>query len=702
MPFSFLAPAFLAGLVALAVPIVVHLIHRERRQPVAFPSLMFLRKVPHQSVRRQRLRHLLLFALRCLAVILVVAAFARPFLDRGERRALAAPGGGRELVILLDRSYSMGYGDRWRRATDAARRAADGVAGDDRATVVLFDEGAVAANGPTAERSTLRAAVDSARVGSRATRYAPALALARKILDESTLPRQEAVLISDLQRAGWDPAEDVRLPQGATLTIVDVGGDTPVNVAAAGVELRREETGGRERVTASARLVNTGTEPARNVPVALEVNGRRLATATATVEAKSSATVAFPAVAIPEGESRGTVRLGDDPLPQDNTFHFTVSRGQVLPVLVVEPDDARATTSLYLRRALALGSTPPFRVELRRRRELKGGDLDGRALVILNDAPPPDVGTTRRLADYVRAGGGLLVVAGEHDASREWPAGDAGLLPAEIGPVVDRSAAGGARLASLDRNHPVFEPFNAPRSGDLAASRAFRYRELAPARGATVAARFDDGRPALVEHLVGLGRVTVWASTLDGVWSDLALQPVFLPFVHGLVKHAARYADARAWVTAGQPLDLSSVVAATPSDEDATWVVRSPSGRSTSVSIPAAGTTATTPPVVELTEQGFYEIRRFGDTEAVPRLVAVNVDAAESDMTRLAPDELTRAAAPRAGARQSTALAAAPTAEEKEGRQGMWWYLLAAALVLLGAETLLSNRLSGRRLGEAR
>jgi hypothetical protein len=436
--------------------------------------------------------------------------------------------------------------------------------------------------------------------------------------------------------------------------------------------------------------VNTGTEPARNVPVTLEVNGRRRAAPPPHLEGEGAAPGGVPAVAGPEGESRGTLRVGDDPLPQDNVFHFTLSRGQVLSVLVVEPDEARAAASLYLRRALALGNRPPFRVELRRRGELTAGDLDGRALVILNGATPPDVGITRRLAEYVRAGGGLLVVAGEHNATRAWPAGDLGLLPAEIGPVVDRAAAGGARLVSIDRNHPVFEPFNAPRSGDVAAARAFRYRELTAVDGATVVARFDDGRPALVEHAVGLGRVAVSGATLDGFWSDLALQPVFLPFVHQLAKHAARYTDARGWATAGQALDVSATVAGAPAEDDATWVVKSPSGRSASV------TAGESPPVVELVEQGFYEVRRFGDTEAAPRAIAVNVDPAESDMTRLEPAELARAAEPRAGPARPSALARTPTPEEKEGRQGLWWYLLAGTLVLLGAETLLSNRLSGR------
>ena len=86
---SLLAPWFLAGLVAIGVPIAVHLINRERKTVVPFPSLMFLQRVSYRSVRRQKLRHLLLFALRCLVLILFVGAFARPFFARASAVAVA-------------------------------------------------------------------------------------------------------------------------------------------------------------------------------------------------------------------------------------------------------------------------------------------------------------------------------------------------------------------------------------------------------------------------------------------------------------------------------------------------------------------------------------------------------------------------------------------------------------------------------------
>ena len=115
---SFLAPAFFLGLGAIAVPILIHLIQRERKRVVMFPSLMFLQRIPYQSVRRRRIRHWFLLAMRVAAIALIVLAFARPFFRQGDLAA-AAIAGAREVVILLDQSASMGYGDHWQRARDA-------------------------------------------------------------------------------------------------------------------------------------------------------------------------------------------------------------------------------------------------------------------------------------------------------------------------------------------------------------------------------------------------------------------------------------------------------------------------------------------------------------------------------------------------------------------------------------------------------
>ena len=167
---TFLAPLFLAGLLGVAIPIVVHLTHRPRREAYAFPSLMFLARIPFRSVKRQRVRHWWLLALRIGVVALIVSAFARPLLNR-----LGAGGGafavGREVVVLLDDSYSMRYGDRWQRAVAAAGHAVDGLGPSDRATIVLFDTRARALGQASGDRAALHAALAVARPGVGTTRF---------------------------------------------------------------------------------------------------------------------------------------------------------------------------------------------------------------------------------------------------------------------------------------------------------------------------------------------------------------------------------------------------------------------------------------------------------------------------------------------------------------------------------------------------
>src|SRR5262245_22129423 len=191
---AFLTPLFLLGLAGLAVPVIIHLIQRERKNVVQFPSLMFLQRIPYQSVQRRRIRNWPLLLLRLAALALIVAAFARPFFRRAE---LAAAGAGtaREVVILIDNSYSMGYGDRWSRATAAARDAIGQVGPSDRATIVFFSSTGEVALKSTPDRSRLNAAVATGKPGAGATRYGPALKLAGSISSESSLPQREVIMI---------------------------------------------------------------------------------------------------------------------------------------------------------------------------------------------------------------------------------------------------------------------------------------------------------------------------------------------------------------------------------------------------------------------------------------------------------------------------------------------------------------------------
>jgi hypothetical protein len=693
MGFSFLTPLFALGMAAVAIPILVHLVHKERKDTTLFPSLMFLRRTPYQHSRRQRIRHWFLFLLRAMAFLIAVAAFARPVFSRA---TAAAPslGGGREVVVLLDQSFSMRYGDRWAKALEAARRAVDGLGVSDRATVVLFNDQARAANEASGDHAQLRAAIDSARPTDGSTRYAPALGLARRITAGSRLPRREVVVVSDFQRSGWDLTEESRFPTGVDVTAVDVAGGEVKDRAVRSVELRREASGGAERIAVSVRVANVGPA-ARGVEARLDVAGRLVQTARLDLATDAGGLVTFDPVPIPAAPQRASVRLTGDGLAEDDVFHFVLERTPSVRVLVIEGPQATDERRLYLQRALEIGDRPAFDIAVRRSTQLVPNDFAGRQVVVLTDVgfPPGDGG--RRLDAFVRGGGGLLVALGEASNAGAWQAG-ASLLPSLPAAVIDRMGEKGAVLGFLDHSHPALALFGASRSGDLSAARFFRYRPIAADSG--VLARFDDGAVALAEHRAGTGRVLVWASTFDAVWNDLPRQPVFLPFVQQLVQYAAAYREHRSVYSVGDAVDLANT-GSSRGAADSTRLARqeafvaiAPSGAR--IRVGGTGGAAALLP----RESGIYEVRRAGSPGELPRLVAVNPAARELEFARFDPTRLTNAVTPLPGtAVAASAGAAVPDIAAREREQSLWWYLLLIVTCLIVGELLVADRITRGR-----
>lgn len=685
---GFLAPLFLFGLGGIAVPIIIHMIQRERREILEFPSLMFMRKISFHSFRRQRIRHWFLLFLRCLALLLLIIAFARPFFWS----SILATGitGAREVVILLDRSYSMGYSDRWNIAKNAATVILNDLAAEDRATVILFDNEAESGLSSTTNRANLTSLIAGSELSDAGTRYGPALKLAERILESSNLPRLEAVLISDFQRIGIDSTTEVNFPEGTILTPITVGsGDEDIiNVSVAGVFFDRRYFSGRERVQVSARLTNRSIVPVTDLDVTLEMDGRSVETLTIDSISNGSITVEFSSVTLGSVPMNGTVRIESDALLTDDVFYFVVSPGQIVNVLIVSSGRGSDDSNLFFTRALGIGSEPAFDVRMVTIDEFSASDLDDRQVVVLNDTRPPSGQFGRVLAEFVETGGGLLVVTGERSV---WPTDSPDLLPGQFGSPINRLNRGGS-LGFVDYSHPVFELFSAPRSGDVTTTRFFRYRPVTPFPSATVLARFDDGSAALTERRVGDGIVLLWASTVDSFWNDLPKKPVYLPFVHKLIEYLADYTPPSPWFSVGQVIDFSSpeVRLGTGGVSTSEYVVMSPSGTRNPIDI------GERTEFIDLREQGFYEIHDVDAVNDQPLMVAVNVDFAESNLTMVDPEELASMITGRAGGERNvdTGQTRLISAENLESQQSIWWYFLIGAFLLFIAETVVSNRLS--------
>lgn len=673
MGLSLLVPAFLLGLLALAIPIWVHLRDRPHRESMEFPSLMFLERVPHRAEQRQVLRNRALLALRLVALGLIALAFARPFLGGVEVPASFATGS-RDVVLVLDRSASMGYGDRWSRAMAASRQVLDELGSGDRVALVLFDDEPVVAAPWTADHGAVRGALQTVTVGAGGTRLAAGLRAAGEMLGTSR-GSNEVVLISDFARRGWDGAEQLSLPPGTVLRPFSVAstGDTDNRAVA---EVRPSRAAADPSIlTVSARLTRAGGQSPVRVTATLRIDGGPSESLDVELSPDSATTVQFAPIAGLADPLRGTVSLEADLLAADDSLYFVTAPGQVVRVLLLE-HPAAASGGFFVTRALGVGVRPAFQVRREPLGDLRSSDLAEIDVVVLNDAGEVDVGSAQTLAQWVQAGGGLLVAAGELTPRVEIDdTGEPRLVPA-LGAPADRNADLGASVAYLDTRHPALELFAAAGNGELAGPRFYTYRPLQPPPAEGVLARFDDGSAALVERSLGQGRVLSWIGTLDNYWSDFPTHPVFVPFLHELVKYAAHYREPQPWLPAGRPLARGELVGGGDADGDGAVVID--------------GTRAQLP--VRLAP-GFHTVE---DGAGVPRVVAANVDRGEGDSGTVDPEEVAAAVVEQVFDDAPENPDTGSAEQLRERRQSLWWFLMILGFALLAAETVLSNRRSVR------
>ena len=331
---NFLYPLFLLGALAIAIPIVLHLLRRDVAPDVPFTAVRLLRKSPVERSRRRRLRDLLLLAARVAALLLLATAFARPYSSRAD----AAASGLR--IVAVDRSFSMAAPGRFAAALDLARTAIGEAGFAERVAVIAFDERAdvIALPGGAADA---RAAVNGLAVGHGATRYA---AVIEKATELASGGPARLVIITDLQRAGWDGEIRAKAPAALTLDVRNAG--TPiVNVAV--VDLRPGTSG----VVVEVR---NASATARQGSVTLTHNGGAVGRAPFSAPAQSSVDVPIPWKVAVSGSISAAVE-DPDGFPSDNTRHLILKRSGAPAVMVVQ---SGAASGFFLLRALeAAGGT---------------------------------------------------------------------------------------------------------------------------------------------------------------------------------------------------------------------------------------------------------------------------------------------------------------------------------------------------------
>lgn len=673
----FLNPLFWLGIAAVAAPILVHLVRRTRARKIEFPALVFVRQVPQRTIRRRTLRNLFLLLLRCLAILLIVLAFTRPFFT-GRSRAKESDAAG-ATVILVDSSLSMRREQLFAAALQRAESMINDARNDERLALMTFGNRYEVINRFTADKSGLRSMLKSLNAGWEGTDYEQALRGAESLLSELKMggPKR-IVLISDFQAMGWNQAHATfKLGNDTQLMTVDVGGNNPPpNVAVTSVDAHGLVFGQKYLENVSVQISNFSDAPRDHLAIDFQINDQTVEKREVSLNARDLKVVEFTGFNLADGANRCAIEIAAGDFAPDNKFYFTIRREVPTRALIIESASRGRSDSFYLQSALGLNDELPFSFTLKTTGAVDPSGLSEYALVILNDAGPLSSALSESVSRFVDAGGQLIISTGPHTDAASFNGSLQRIAPATLRDSVQIKPGESVAITDVKFDHPIFEVFR--ESGRLATARVFGYFRSEPRPNATVLARYEDGSAALIEANAGKGRVLLFTSSLGPSWNDLSLTPLYLPFVHQMVRYAGSREEG-SWYALGQTFRVAKESRGGPPAVD------SPSGtRLTENRVTPDGDL-----LVTGRQPGFYRLRY----SARPDFAAVDLDGAEGDFTKLDFAAFMTGVSGGAGNAERSEADRKFSNEEIEARQKVWWPLLFVALMLLVAESLLAHRI---------
>jgi hypothetical protein len=432
------------------------------------------------------------------------------------------------------------------------------------------------------------------------------------------------------------------------MTVISVGPTGALhNATVREVRLDQQAIVAGVRTKLTANVTNYGMEDRKQVPVRLLVDGKTLDQRLLDLPKRTTTEVAFDVSSDQPGHREGMITLGGDALPVDDQFYFAVPVRKALRVLLIDGDPRTtlvASETFYLMNALnperasRLGPIQPRVVPVEEAERLRLGDFD---IIVLANVRNLSQDLRARLMDFANQGGGLWWFLGHHVDPAVYNRNlfdvPTRLLPARLGPPLDRPEAHPVTLQIQASGHPLFKPFGDKGQDALAGVRVRRListetASLPPSSRALLA--LPDGRPLLLEGMAGKARVLLFTSTADVDWNELAVTTGYLPLIQmGMTYLAGRDAPERLAMDVRLPRPLTFKLA--EPQKEALITVIDPQGKETRL-FPQEreGQVQAESPATQV--PGFYRIR-VGQETAV---VAGNTPLEESDINPFRPDEI--------------------------------------------------------------
>lgn len=514
---GFVFPLVLLGLLALAIPVIIHLFYFRRYKKVYFTNVRFLKELQEQKSHTDRLRKLLILASRLAAILLLVFAFAQPFLGKKH-----AQQGRANVAIYIDNSYSMGLTDgnmpMLEYAKEKAREITSAYGPSDRFALLTNDlEGA---HQRWMGRDDVLAYIDDIQLSPRSKKISEIQRRQSALFGSAGSGHYESFIISDFQQHIADNAPDSNI----TANFVILQGQTERNLYIDTAWLFNPV----QQLNASnqlfVRVRNSGNKKAENVRLTLQINGQVKSVTDVSVPPNGLAIDTLNFSVTEPGWQNAMVSFNDYPITFDDRFYLSFPVNQSNRILSIEEGIGKP----FINAIFSGDSYLMF--DRRDRNALDYSTFRNYQLIILNEPGSISQGMAAELGKYISGGGSVYLIP---SASADLNAYNAFLGAVQAG----RLEAAQERQAEVNYINTEENVFKAvfsemPRNMDMpTVSKAY---PIVSGFGATEIPllRLNNGGPLIAAYKLGSGLLYLQGVPLDNKWSNLMTHAIFPPMVY--------------------------------------------------------------------------------------------------------------------------------------------------------------------------
>jgi hypothetical protein len=495
---KFVHPEMLWGLVATAIPIIVHLFNFRKFKKVYFSNVEFLKEIKQETQSKRNLKHLLILASRMLAVAAIVLAFAQPYMP--QPGAVEKPGG-TAVSIYIDNSFSMQGAGKDGIMLDLAKNKAleivESFAPSDKFQLLTGDfEGR---HQRLVSKEEMTSLIQEVNLSPVSRKLSEVVTRQRDALVTSGLEKRHAFVLTDLQASITD-IDAVANDSSMRVTIVPELPEIKSNVFIDSVWFETPVRQLNQPEILHARVVNTGSEDIESIPLQLVINGTQKSVATAAIPALSNSTIDVTYSNTEAGFKHCSLNITDVSITSDDAYYFSYTVAERIRVLEIL--GANASTQAV---KAVFSDDPFFEWNSVNESAIDFSRFTGMNFIVVNQLRNLSTGLVSELNKFMESGGSVLVIPSAEIAVNEY---NSALATWKSGQLAGKSNIASV-VTTVNYEHYIFKEAFKQSSGNIDLPTAASYYSLVLASGqwAEPMLTLQNGSPFLISASIGHGRL---------------------------------------------------------------------------------------------------------------------------------------------------------------------------------------------------